>query len=370
MLTVSSNSHYSTWFDPKVEKKPLFYFGLWAYKVSKLSNVLFTQRFNRMMGGTPPAFAVDPGLVNTDIGLKDPSALAQWVWRGRQKIGDSPEKPSKTILHLAQVEGLDCLKDPYWRDCIPKPASRAAWNDGLIERVWQESCCLCGIPTRVEKSRIGCEMEIKNLKIRLASLKDAAGIARVQVDSYLSAYRDLLPDEYLANFTYKEQEKDWQGWQKEHPQDILLVAEESVAVIGYALSRDVVEEPGWGEVAALACLPAAQTEGDRKGVIQGMRTKTAMSTDAGLCSSGRLRATHHADSMSTWGVNWTARNTGLLKNWGSTRLKCVTGGKISAAFYEPGQDLRFTFKDGDLGRMVERCRVCRERRWRGQPGSQ
>ena len=146
VLTVSSNSHYSTWFDPKIEKKPLFYFGLWAYKVSKLSNVLFTQRFNRMMGGTPPAFAVDPGLVNTDIGLKDPSALAQWVWRGRQKIGDSPEKPSKTILHLAQVEGLDCLRDPYWRDCVPKPASQAAWNDGLIERVWRESCCLCGIP--------------------------------------------------------------------------------------------------------------------------------------------------------------------------------------------------------------------------------
>ena len=72
VLTVSSNSHYSTWFDPKIEKKPLFYFGLWAYKVSKLSNVLFTQRFNRMMGGTPQAFAVDPGLVNTDIGLKDP----------------------------------------------------------------------------------------------------------------------------------------------------------------------------------------------------------------------------------------------------------------------------------------------------------
>ena len=147
VLTVSSNSHYNTWFNPKVEKKPLIYFGLWAYKVSKLSNVLFTQRFNRMMGGTPAAFAVDPGLVATDIGLKDPGPLARLIWRGRQKIGDSPEKPSKTILYLAQEDGLDCLKDPYWRDCKPKPASRAAWNEGLIERVWQESCRLCGIPS-------------------------------------------------------------------------------------------------------------------------------------------------------------------------------------------------------------------------------
>ncbi len=146
VLTVSSNSHYSTWFNPIVEKNPPIYFGLWAYKVSKLANVLFTQRFNRMMGGTPPAFAVDPGLVNTDIGLKDPSPLARMVWRSRQKLGDAPEKPVKTLLYLAQAEGLDCRRDPYWRDCKPKQASRAAWNEGLIERTWQESCRLCGIP--------------------------------------------------------------------------------------------------------------------------------------------------------------------------------------------------------------------------------
>jgi NAD(P)-dependent dehydrogenase (short-subunit alcohol dehydrogenase family) len=146
VLTVSSNSHYNAWFNPKLAPNPPLYFGLWAYKVSKLGNVLFTQRFNRMMNGTPAAFAVDPGLVNTEIGLKDPSPLAQWVWRGRQKLGDPPSTPSRTILHLAQAQGLDCLRDPYWRDCRPKPASRAAWNAGLIERTWQESCRLCGIP--------------------------------------------------------------------------------------------------------------------------------------------------------------------------------------------------------------------------------
>ena len=87
VLTVSSNSHYKTWFNPLVEKNPRIYFGLWAYKVSKLSNVLFTQRFNRMMGGTPPAFAVDPGLVATDIGLKDPSPLAQWFGEDGKRSG-------------------------------------------------------------------------------------------------------------------------------------------------------------------------------------------------------------------------------------------------------------------------------------------
>lgn len=147
VITVSSNSHYKTRFNPKNAANPPIYFGLWAYKVSKLSNVLFTQRFNHMLGGrAPQAFAVDPGLVNTDIGLKDPSSLAHWVWRSRQKIGDSPEKPSRTILNLAQMEGLDCVKDPYWKNSIPKPASPAAWDWKLIERTWIESCRLCGIP--------------------------------------------------------------------------------------------------------------------------------------------------------------------------------------------------------------------------------
>jgi len=147
VITVSSNSHYHTRFNPKKAANPPVYFGLWAYKVSKLSNVLFTQHFNRMLGGKAPhAFAVDPGLVATDIGLKDPGLLAQWVWRGRQKIGDSPEKPSRTILHVAQAEGLDCLKDPYWKNSAPKPASPAAWDWELIERTWIESCRLCGLP--------------------------------------------------------------------------------------------------------------------------------------------------------------------------------------------------------------------------------
>jgi retinol dehydrogenase 12 len=147
VLTVSSNSHYNTRFNPKHAANPPIYFGLWAYKVSKLSNVLFTQRFNRMLGGKDPqAFAVDPGLVNTDIGLKDPSALARWVWRSRQKIGDSPEKPSGTILYLAQADDLDCVKDPYWKNSAPKPASLEAWDWQLIEQTWSESCRLCGIP--------------------------------------------------------------------------------------------------------------------------------------------------------------------------------------------------------------------------------
>jgi len=148
IITVSSNSHYSTWFNPVVEARPNYYFGFWAYKISKLGNVLFSREFNRVWKGrNPKAFAVDPGLVNTDIGLKGTGGLVQAVWRGRQAKGMLAEVPSRTILHLANTDGLDAQRDVYWRDCKPKQPSKAAFNVSLAERLWVESCRLCGIPT-------------------------------------------------------------------------------------------------------------------------------------------------------------------------------------------------------------------------------
>lgn len=147
VITVSSNSHYKTWFNPAIEKHPTFYFGFWAYKVSKLGNVLFSKQFNRVWKSkNPQAFAVDPGLVNTDIGLKGTGGLVQAVWRGRQAKGKSAGVPAKTILHVAFAPDLDARRDVYWRDSLPKQPGRAALNEDLGKRLWEESCRLCHIP--------------------------------------------------------------------------------------------------------------------------------------------------------------------------------------------------------------------------------
>lgn len=105
------------------------------------------------------------------------------------------------------------------------------------------------------------------VNVRAATRDDAQAIAQVQVDSYLSAYKNLLPGEYLANFTYEEQVNDWLSWQKEHPQDILLAAEVDDLVIGYALSREVPEKPEWGEVAALHVSPLLNRKGAGKALF-------------------------------------------------------------------------------------------------------
>ena len=43
--------------------------------------------------------------------------------------------------------------------------------------------------------------------IRAAQLEDAAGIARVHVDSTRTTYKGIFPDAYLATLSYSRQEQ-------------------------------------------------------------------------------------------------------------------------------------------------------------------
>lgn len=76
------------------------------------------------------------------------------------------------------------------------------------------------------------------MKIRRAAVEDSTALARIQVDSYRSAYAGILPDDYLACFTYEEQEEDWRSLIQSRTDDILLVAEIGEGELaGYALGR-------------------------------------------------------------------------------------------------------------------------------------
>ncbi|NMC52640.1 MAG: SDR family NAD(P)-dependent oxidoreductase [Chloroflexi bacterium] len=146
VVTVSSASHYRAIFNPKRLNQSLFYNGLWAYKITKLMNVLFTYELNRRESGTSlRAFAVDPGLINTEIGLKDRSWVSRLVWDLRRRGGRPPEVPAQTVLYLCAEEGLQSATEVYWRDLAPKTPSRAARQPGLARDLWQASADLCGL---------------------------------------------------------------------------------------------------------------------------------------------------------------------------------------------------------------------------------
>jgi ribosomal protein S18 acetylase RimI-like enzyme len=102
------------------------------------------------------------------------------------------------------------------------------------------------------------------VSIRKAEHADCSGIARVQVDSYRSAYAPFFPPGYLDNFSYEEQTQDWIEWLATRPDDILLVAlSREGSVIGYALARAARDiYPGYdAEILALHVAAAAQRQG-------------------------------------------------------------------------------------------------------------
>ncbi len=146
ILNLSSESHYHSMFNPLKMSNPRFYVGIFAYATSNLSRVLFSAEFNRRVPvANLHAWAVDPGLVNTEIGLKDKGFFSNLIWRSRKTHGTSADAPSRTILHLAVASLIEISKDIYWKDSQPKLSSRASRDPDLARHLWERSCRLCGI---------------------------------------------------------------------------------------------------------------------------------------------------------------------------------------------------------------------------------
>ena len=147
VLTVSSRSHRRmriNWADVMFRKG---YNTLLAYKQSKLANVMFTYELNRRLDGDGQikAYAVDPGLVNTKIGMKGTSGLVRWVWDRRRKKGMSPEESAKRITYLALEKGINNDVSAYWKDFKPVLPSSYSMREDEAERLWDLSERLCGL---------------------------------------------------------------------------------------------------------------------------------------------------------------------------------------------------------------------------------
>lgn len=152
VITVSSDSHLRTILIPERIRKPLIFISLWQYKLSKLANVLFSLEFNQQHSNNAVhAFAVDPGLVNTDIGLKGTGPLSSFIWQKRQKLGVDPIEPATTILFLAGDADAQKSSTVYWHDSTPKSPARNALNTNLAARLWRESARLCSIDSKEEQ---------------------------------------------------------------------------------------------------------------------------------------------------------------------------------------------------------------------------
>ncbi len=159
VVTTSSDSHFGLRLDWEDIQLRHHYNGLRAYGQTKLANVLFTLELNQRLGehSTVRAFAADPGLVKTDIGLKGNPALVRWVWARRRAGGVTPEESARGIVFLACEPSIQDSTAVYWKDCAPKQASRQAMDRDAARRLWALSEQMCGIRQEVAQESVFVE---------------------------------------------------------------------------------------------------------------------------------------------------------------------------------------------------------------------
>lgn len=105
------------------------------------------------------------------------------------------------------------------------------------------------------------------VSIRVAEVRDAAAIAHVHVQSWLTTYRGLVPEEYLASLNEAERVPLWQEWLI---RDIsVFVAEIEGKIVGFA-SGGPIREPlaaYEAELYTIYLLEKAQGRGIGRGLL-------------------------------------------------------------------------------------------------------
>jgi NAD(P)-dependent dehydrogenase (short-subunit alcohol dehydrogenase family) len=144
IINVSSRSHRNTvlhWNNLMMNRH---YGCLRAYKRSKLCNVLFTHELNNRLSDVV-SFSIDPGLVNTELGLKNTSGFVYNFWNKRMKNGRSPEEAAETIIYLASSESIPESEFSHYKYCKPLKPSRYSLKMDYADRLWRISEKYCGI---------------------------------------------------------------------------------------------------------------------------------------------------------------------------------------------------------------------------------
>ncbi len=142
IINVSSSSHYGAkikWNDIQLSRS---YGQLRAYKQSKLISVMLSKRFNEF-SNTIKTYMADPGLVNTEIGLKNTSGIAKFIWKHRKLKGQAPKKGAETSIYLASEEVLP--EGLYFKDCNPQKPDKVVDNGEYVERVWEYCQKVAGV---------------------------------------------------------------------------------------------------------------------------------------------------------------------------------------------------------------------------------
>ncbi len=147
IVNLSSGSHFAGtmhWDDLGLARG---YHGLKAYDQSKLAMVLFTAELARRFGGPldPFVYAVDPGLVRTQIAAKGNNGLVRLVWKIRTRKGISPRQAAASVAWCAADPAARGLTGRYWKERAEVQPSEEARDTAAARRLWEIGERLTGL---------------------------------------------------------------------------------------------------------------------------------------------------------------------------------------------------------------------------------
>lgn len=150
ILVVSSRSHYRANINFKNLQNKYFYNILKAYKRSKLYNAYFVKSFASKMEHIP-IYAIDPGLVNTEIGMKNTNKLAQFFWKKHASRGTDIYYPAKFMIDVATLPEYKKLSGHYVLEGKVVESNPITYRMDLAEKLWLESLKLTHIKSYFSK---------------------------------------------------------------------------------------------------------------------------------------------------------------------------------------------------------------------------
>ncbi|MTB49886.1 SDR family NAD(P)-dependent oxidoreductase [Lewinella sp. W8] len=125
------------------------YHGLRSYAQSKLANVLFCYEYERRRPSEdyPAIYAVQPGLVQTDIGLKGNTWLHRLAWRVRRQMSGhkTPAEGASTSIYLATEPAVQEHSGLYWDNSKPKDSYSSSYDKDEARILWETSLEMVGI---------------------------------------------------------------------------------------------------------------------------------------------------------------------------------------------------------------------------------
>ena len=116
--------------------------------------------------------------------------------------------------------------------------------------------------------------------VREAKIADAPAIARVNLDTWRTAYREIVPADYLAQLSYEKRETNWRELlvKAEKSEDFVCVAENDEGkIVGFAAGG--CERTGkyvyQGELFAIYILEEYQRQGIGRQLVRTVAKKLA-----------------------------------------------------------------------------------------------